>query len=192
MKALVLASLLGIAPFLGPASVLLLAYLWYRNARPAAFVWGQTLAICLASILAIKIATHACGTKIPLLRVHSPSGHTSFSTLVCGAMALIAATESAGLRRVITISGAAGFILAIAASRLPLAHSAPEVGLGLVIGISALGVFGQGYLRCRAARVWLSPLFLVGGAVVLVLHGRELDAEHFLHAIAEFLRIRCA
>jgi hypothetical protein len=71
------------------------------------------------------------------------------------------------------------------------AHSARAVGLGLVIGISSLGVFGQGYLRHRVARVWLSPVFVAGGAVVLALHGRELNAEQFLHAIAAYLRIHC-
>lgn len=102
--------------------------------------------------------------------------------------------ESAGLRRVMTMIGSAGFIV----SSSPLRHlvccslSAPEVGLGLVIGISSLTLFCQGYLRCRAARMRLSPLFVSAGAVLLVLHGRELDAEHFLPAIAEWLRIRCA
>ena len=44
----------------------------------------------------------------------------------------------------ITIGVGAGFILSIAASRLLLhAHSAPEVGLGLAIGLAALALFGM-------------------------------------------------
>ena len=92
----------------------------------------------------------------------------------------------------ITIGVGAGFILSIAASRLLLhAHSAPEVGLGLAIGLAALALFGSVYSRCRA-KVWLSPLFVAGGALLLILHGRELDAEQLFHEIAGYLRIRCA
>jgi hypothetical protein len=178
-----------IAVLLPLAAVMLLGLLLMRSPGGAAW-WAIAVAFCAGLTAILKISFYGCPLTPDL---HSPSGHTSFSTLVYGAMALVTATESPGLRRVITISGSAGFILAIALSRLLLfAHSAPEVGLGLVIGISSLTVFGQGYLRCRAARVWLSPLFVFGGVVLLVLHGRELDAEHFLHAIAEFLRIRCA
>ena len=112
-------------------------------------------------------------------------------TLVYGAIALLSATESAGLRRMLTVSGSAGFILATAASRM-VPHCGPDVGLGLAIGMSSLALFGQGYLRCRAPRVSLSPLLVIGGVVLLALHGRELDAEQFLRAIAGYRRIHCA
>ena len=105
---------------------------------------------------------------------------------------MVTAIERAGLIRIVAISGGAGFILAIAASHLLLhVHSAPEVGLGLVIGAASLALFGQRYSQCRAAEVWLSPLFVASVALVLVLHGRELQAERFFREIAHHLRIHC-
>jgi len=83
----------------------------------------------------------------------------------------------------------ASFIPAIAASRLVLAHNASEVGLGLTIGIAALILFGQSYWRCCKAKIWLSPLFAAGGALFLILLGRELDAEGLLHKIAGYFGI---
>ena len=71
----------------------------------------------------------------------------------------------------IAIEVGASFILAVAASRLLLAHNASEVGLGLTIGIAALVLFGQSYWRCCKAKIWLSPLFVAGGALLLILHG---------------------
>jgi len=40
-------------------------------------------------------------------------------------------------------------------------------------------------------QIWLSPLFAAGGAVLLVLHGRELDAEQLLGGIARYIKIDC-
>ena len=67
------------------------------------------------------------------------------------------------------ISGGTGFILAIAASRLLLhAHTAAEVGVGLVIGTSALALFGLQYPQHRAKEMWLFPLFVSAGVLVSV------------------------
>ena len=70
--------------------------------------------------------------------MHDPSGHTSLSTLVYGALALAAASGRPGLRRLLVIGAGLGLILAIAVSRLLLdAHSVPEVGLGLCVTSAA-------------------------------------------------------
>ena len=157
-----------------------------RSPRGAVW-WAIAVALCAGLTAILKVSFYGCP---PTPNLHSPSGHASFSTLVYGAMTLVSATESAGLRRIVTVGGSVGFILAIVASRL-VPHSGPEVGLGLVIGISSLTLFGQGYIRCRAPRVSLSPLLVAGGAVLLALHGRELDAEQFFRAIAGYFRIHC-
>ena len=60
------------------------------------------------------------------------------------------------------------------------------------IGTVALGVFSQSYLRHRATEAWLTLLFVAAGALVLVLHGGELDGEQVLHKIAGYLLIHCA
>jgi membrane-associated phospholipid phosphatase len=179
---------LGDTAVLAPLAAVMLLWLLLMRSPGGAVWWAIAVVSCAGLTAILKISFFGCP---PTAHLHSPSGHTSFSTLVYGAMALVPATESAGFRRILTISGSAGFILAIAASRLLLAHSAPEVLLGLMIGIASLTIFGQGYLRCRAARVWLSPLLVAGGAVVLAVHGRELDAERLFQAIARYLRIHC-
>lgn len=165
----------------------MLVWLLLMRSPRGAVWWAIAVAVCAGLTAILKVSFYGCS---PTPDLHSPSGHTSFSTLVYGAMTLVSATESAGLQRILTVSGSTGFILAITASRL-VPHSGAEVGLGLVIGISSLTLFGQGYLRCRASRVSLSPLLVAGGAVVLALHGRELDAEQFFRAIAGYLRIHC-
>lgn len=170
------------------ATVMLLWLLLMRSPRSAAW-WVIAVVFCTGLTAILKVSFYGCP---PAPDLHSPSGHTSFSTLVYGAMTLATATQRRGLPRRITIGVGAGFILSIAASRLLLnAHSAPEVGLGLAIGLAALALFGRIHSRCRA-KVWLSPLFVAGGALLLILHGRELDAERVFHEIAGYLRIRCA
>jgi hypothetical protein len=165
--------------------------LWLLMCSPCgAAWWAGAVFLCVGLTAILKVSFYGC-PQIPYL--HGPSGHTSFSTLVYGAMALVTATESAGSQRIIAISGGAALIVTIAVSHLLIyAHSAPAVGLGLVIGIFSLGVFGDGYLRHRMTRVWLFPAFVAGGAVVLALHGRELNAEQFLHSLAvAYLRSHC-
>jgi membrane-associated phospholipid phosphatase len=170
------------------ATVILLWLLLMRFRRGAAW-WAIAVAFCIGLTALLKISFYGCP---PTPDLHSPSGHTSLSTLVYGAMALVTAAESRGLPRMLAISGGAGFILAIAASRLLLhAHSAPEVGVGLVIGTAALALFGLKYPRYRTSEVWLSPLLVTGGVLVFILHSRELHAEEFLHGIASYLRIYC-
>jgi membrane-associated phospholipid phosphatase len=122
--------------------------------------------------------------------MHSPSGHTSLSTLVYGALTLVAATASPGLRRLLVIGGGAGLILAIAVSRLLLdAHSTPEVGLGLLVGAVSLALFSRQYLEGPNKEVW--PLLVTAGVLMSILHGRELHAEQFLHRITGYLQVHC-
>jgi membrane-associated phospholipid phosphatase len=169
------------------AAVMLLWLLLVRSARGAAW-WAIAVVVCTGLTAVLKISFYGCP---PTSDLHSPSGHTSFSTLVYGAMTLATATQTRGLLRMIAIGGGTSFILAIAASRLLLAHTAAEVGLGIGIGIATLVLFGQGFLRCRQAQIWLYPLFLAGGALLLISYGQELDAERLFHEMALFFRINC-
>jgi membrane-associated phospholipid phosphatase len=169
------------------ATVMLLWLLLMRSPRGAAW-WAMAVVFCAGLTAVLKVFFYGCP---PTPDLHSPSGHTSFSTLVYGAMTLATAMQSRGLQRMIVIGGGASFILAIAASRLLVAHKAPEVGLGLMIGIAALALFGQSYWRCCKVKIWLSPLFAAGGVLLLILHGRELDAERLFHEVAGYFHINC-
>jgi membrane-associated phospholipid phosphatase len=170
------------------AMVMLLWLLLMRSPRDAAW-WAIAVVFCAGLTAVLKVFFYGCP---PTPHLHSPSGHTSFSTLVYGAMTLATAMQSRGLQRMIVFVGGASFIIAIAASRLLLAHNASEVALGLTIGVAALVLFGQNYCRFPKARISLSALFVASGALLLILHGCELDAERLFHEIAEYFRINCA
>jgi membrane-associated phospholipid phosphatase len=169
-----------------PVSAVILIWLVHNSSR-AAPRWIFALSVCIGLTALLKIAFHACP---PADNMHSPSGHTSFSTLVYGALTLVSATAWPGLHRVLVIVGGAGLILAIGVSRLLLdAHSVAEVGLGLVIGAVSLAMFSRQYVQAPTTKMW--PLLVVAGVLALVLHGRELHAEQFLHRITGYLPVHC-
>ena len=102
----------------------------------------------------------------------------------------MSATAWPRLRRVLVIAGGVGMILTIGISRLLLnTHSVTEVGLGLVIGTVSPGMFSPQYLQDPTTKIW--PLLVAAGVLALVLHGRELHAEHFLHRITGYLPVHC-
>ena len=91
----------------------------------------------------------------------------------------------------VSLVAGASLILAIAGSRLWLnAHSAPEVAIGIVVGIATLALFADHYLRFRTEGRRLRPLILSVIAVAAVFHGQELRAESLLHAISRHLHLR--
>jgi membrane-associated phospholipid phosphatase len=153
----------------------------------AATRWVLALGICVSLTALLKIVFYGCP---PASDMHSPSGHTSLSTLVYGALTLAAATGRPGLRHVLVIGSGAGLILAIAVSRLLLdAHSVPEVLLGLVIGTVSLALFSRRYVEGANTTVW--PLLVAAGVLVSILHGHELHAEQYLHRITGYLHVHC-
>ena len=74
--------------------------LWLLPIRsPGGAAWrAAAVASCAGLTAILKISSHGCP---PALDLHSASGHTSLSTLVYGAMALVTASESTGLRRIV-------------------------------------------------------------------------------------------
>jgi membrane-associated phospholipid phosphatase len=171
------------------AAAMLLWLLAMRSPRDAGW-WAIAVALCVGATVLLKVSFYGCPAATDL---HNPSGHTSLSTLVYGAVALVTASQTEGMRRIIAVGGAAGLILVIAVSRLLLhKHSPAEITVGLVIGIAALTLFGSRYLRNRAGEMSLFPLLMAGGILVSVLHGRELRADEFLHKIVGYLSIHCS
>ena len=178
-----------IALLLPLAAVILVWLLLMRTPR-SAWWWAIAVAFCAGLTAVLKVSFYECP---PTPALHSPSGHTSLSTLVYGALTLVTATQCRGLPRIIAIVGGGGFILAIGASRMLLnIHSGPEVALGLVIGVATLAVFAHTYPAWRGTGRWLSTLFASTGMFVLLMYGRELHAERFIRAFADYLQIQCA
>jgi membrane-associated phospholipid phosphatase len=178
-----------LAVLLPTAMVTALWLLTIRNWSAASW-WIMAVVACMVLTALAKIAAYACP---PAPDLHSPSGHTSLSTLVYGAAALITATETKGLQRALSIAAAAGLILGIAASRILLAmHTSLEVGAGLAIGVVSLVSFGQGYLRHRPQTNSRFVLYLsAAGIVMLVFHGSKLQAEQLLRLIPGYLHAYC-
>jgi membrane-associated phospholipid phosphatase len=169
-----------------PLAAAMLIWLLFYFSR-AASSWIIAVGFCAGLTALLKIVLYGCP---PAGDIHSPSGHTSLSILVYGALALATATGRPGLRRMLVIGAGVGLTLAIAVSRLLLdAHSVPEVGLGLIIGAVSLVLFSRQYLEYRHRKVW--PLLVAAGVLVSILHGRELHAEQYLHRITGYLHVRC-
>jgi membrane-associated phospholipid phosphatase len=163
--------------------------LWLMAMRlpRVAFSWCVAVALCAGGTAVLKIYLYACP---PLAELRSPSGHAALSTLVYGAIALIAAAEGTRRQRVLTSIAGAAFILAIAVSRVLLqAHSPLETGFGLAIGLVALAVFAREYLARRSAEVSSRPLVVWVALPLVALHGQELRAEELLHAIGVYLQV---
>lgn len=179
----------GDAAVLLPMAALMLAWLLLIGARRSAAWWLVAVACCAGLTAALKVFFDTCP---PTPALHSPSGHTSLSTLIYGALTRVTADEARGLPRMLAVGGGTMFILAIAVSRLLLsAHTGLEVGLGLVIGAGGLILFGQSYRQRRATRAWFYLLIVTGGGLMAALHGQALDGEPIIHAIVGYLRIQC-
>ena len=176
----------GDAAVLIPLTAAMLVWLWAGDSRSAAW-WAVSVGFCVGLTALLKIFFHGCP---PAPYMHSPSGHTAFSVLVYGALAL-ATAQSGSLRRLVAIGIGAGLILTIAMSRLLLdIHSPAEIGLGLAIGAASLVIFGQKLERDHQAKIW--PLLVTAAVLIAILHGRELHAEQFLHKITGNLKIHCS
>jgi membrane-associated phospholipid phosphatase len=179
----------GDAAVLLPLAAVLLGWLLLSRAPWAAAWWAAAIGVCAGLTASLKILFYGCP---PASDLHSPSGHTSLSTLVYGAATLIIAVKAGERRAPLAIAAGTGLILAIALSRLLIsAHSIPEIVIGLGIGGAALALFGRGYRRNRPAAARLAPLLVAGVLLLLLLHGNQLRAEALLHRLTGFFGIQC-
>ena len=180
---------LGDAALLLPLAATIFLWLSLSGAARAAAWWTFSIVVCGGVTAVLKIFFWGCP---PVADLHSPSGHTSLSTLVYGALGLIVAVDGGRWRATVAAVAASLLIVAIAVSRVLLdMHSIPEVVLGWIIGGAALAFFGRCYSRWRPARPRLAPL-LVGAAVLAaLLHGSELRAEELFHRLSRYLGIGC-
>jgi membrane-associated phospholipid phosphatase len=162
--------------------------------------WSVSVGLCVGITAVLKIFFYGCP---PLSDMRSPSGHTGFSVLVYGGIALVTASQTRGLCRILAVAIGSALTLTIAASRLLLEiHTLPEVSLGFIIGMLSLTLFGRIYLQSAQAQVWrlivttaillTIPLIVTTAILLTTLHGQELNPEKFLHYITGYLHIRCS
>ena len=147
--------------------------------------WLAAVALCIGSTALLKIYFFVCP---PAAALHSPSGHTSFSTLVYGAVTLAIVTAVTGWKRVAVLVSGVAFIVAIGVSRVIVeAHSVAEVVVGSMIGVTALGLFASQFWPRRPAEPRLRALLIASVTMMVVLNGQDLRAEDMLHAIGIYL-----
>lgn len=171
-----------------PVSAAILAWLLAARSPGGAVWWIAAVAMCTLATALLKIYFFACPIGEDLV---SPSGHTSFGTLVYGGLMVVVANElRSGWRRIVASCAVASFVVGIAISRFLLgAHSAAEILFGLAVGIISLGIFGQHYLRFPPAQTRLRLLLIVVVVLITIFHGRELHAEVLLRAISGYLHV---
>jgi membrane-associated phospholipid phosphatase len=151
----------------------------------AAIWWLAAVALCMGSTAVLKIYFYVCP---PLTDLRNPSGHTSLSLLVYGALTLAVATSVTGWKRVAVIASGAAFIAAIGISRVVIHfHSILEVALGSVVGICALALFARPFWPSHPRESRLQAMLVASVALMVMLHGQELHAEGLLHAISHYL-----
>ncbi|HVM77677.1 MAG TPA: phosphatase PAP2 family protein [Stellaceae bacterium] len=164
-----------------PLTVLVLLWLRFARTRQDALCWAMAAGFCMGGTALLKVAFFVCP---PAHTLHSPSGHTSLSTLIYGSLALLAAAETEGWRRLAIVLAAIAGVAGIAASRVLLSsHTFTEVAFGLLIGAGALAVLTlRNFPRSRAG-LPVSTLLLAAALVLVVFHGRQLHAETLFRAI---------
>jgi membrane-associated phospholipid phosphatase len=172
---------LGDLAVLLPISAAILIWLLCFPSRLAAVQWVLAAGVCIGGTAALKVLFVVCP---PAETLQSPSGHTSLSTLIYGALTVFATAKAkSGWRPATAVAGAL-LVGAIAASRVVLnAHTLMETVLGLAIGVGVLAVFARSYLRARGPEAPLQPLLLGVAVLVVALHGSQLRAEELLKAI---------
>ena len=179
----------GDSAVLLPLSVVML--IWLLTTRPAAAaLWWAAALFFLGTVLGgLKILFFACP---PAADINSPSGHTGFSLVVYGGLALILAAERRSIwLRVAILLAAGGYVTAIAISRVTLEmHTPPETVIGIAIGAVALAIFGAGYLRVGVTRRLVVPLLIGIAATIAVFHGSQLNAESGLQQLSGLLGLQ--
>jgi membrane-associated phospholipid phosphatase len=152
--------------------------------------WLVAVGLCMGGTAVLKVYFFVCP---PLADLHSPSGHTSLSTLVYGTLTIAIASIVPGWKRVAVIVAGGAFIAMIGISRILVhAHSIVEVVLGSVIGVGALALFVWQFWPHRPAEPRLQAMLIACFALMVMLNGQDLHAENFLHAIGRYLNVGMA
>jgi membrane-associated phospholipid phosphatase len=160
----------------------LFVLLWRADDRRAALGLAFSFAACLGIMTALKVIFVSCG-EYWHAGIHSPSGHTSVSTVVYGALALVTdriASKTGRFHPAAVL--AALLVLAIGLSRILLhAHNPREVLVGLAVGLSCLALFAW-TAQISARPLLVPPVWLLGLLVLVMLsaHGQHAEVEGLL------------
>jgi membrane-associated phospholipid phosphatase len=173
-----------------PLALLTLTFLVVSGQQRCAVYWTLATGGSAVAIAALKLAFGACGQRVPLAHIVSPSGHAAMSAAVYGSLALLVGTRLSPERRYILYLVTSVAVVAIAVSRLTLErHTLPEVALGLLVGAGGVALFGVALRRQEAPALPLGWLMVCGAAVVVAMHGTHWLVEPVLRRMAQALRL---
>ena len=160
-----------------PLALLTLAFLIAGRHPRIAFGWTLAIGGCALAIGVLKLAFGACGERIPLGHIVSPSGHTAMSTAIYGSLALLVGAGLQPSRRIAVCAVAAVAITGIALSRLVLhEHNLPEIVLGGVVGVGAVAFFGAALRRETSPAIQVKWLLLCGAVLIAAMHGQSYNS----------------
>jgi membrane-associated phospholipid phosphatase len=163
-----------VLPLIATVALMLAVLGWRRGA----LAWLGAVGLSFGAVVAFKLVFATCGPALGLPALRSPSGHTAAAAIIVGG---IAVALGRGRQQVAAIAGLAALLIGVTRVVLGL-HTPVEVTLGGALGI--LGVLGFAVIAGRPPALRLRWLFAVIVAVALLLHGRHLDAETRIRAVA--------
>jgi membrane-associated phospholipid phosphatase len=173
-----------------PLAGLTLLFLLMAREWQSARAWVVMVVGCAVVIGGLKLLFGACGQRLALHEIISPSGHTAMSVAIYLSFALLFSRGvSQRLARPVFFGGVL-LVVSIGVSRTVLhAHDLAEVLVGFMVGL-----FAHAYFRCRLfeGRLATRPLVaMVISALVLIaaLHGSRWPIEPWLYHIEERLRL---
>jgi membrane-associated phospholipid phosphatase len=173
-----------------PLALLTLVFLIGAGARRIARGWVLAIGGCAVAIALLKLVFGACGQRIPLGHIVSPSGHTAMSTAIYGSLSLLVAAGLAPRRRIAVYAAASVAIIGIALSRVVLhEHNLPEVATGWVVGAGAIAFFRSSLRPENIPAVPLGWLLLCGVLLIAVMHGTRWMIEPAVHRLAWDFRL---
>ena len=179
----------GDTAFLLPATLLILGYLACLQARPSAIAWASAFAACGVLTSLLKVGFMACGERIAILNVYTPSGHTSIATTFYLGVGLLISRNKSPLPGLAVMVGATGLVAAIAASRVLLEyHTGGEVLVGLIIGIVCVTWFATKYCAAPQPGLPVAPALGLLAVLAVFAHGQHINQESRFKAAAAYVR----
>jgi membrane-associated phospholipid phosphatase len=181
----------GDSGLLLPVALVGVGTLWFFHSRRLAWLLLRSVLLACVLIAALKILFLSCAAHWAT-GLSSPSGHACLSAVVYGTLATLIAGGRPALLRAAVYLLAAGFVAAIAVSRVLLGvHTWLEVLVGLAVGLLAQLWFAWSYARMEPMRLDLKTFGAALVATLLVAFGIRLPAESLIRHMAKRLGEKC-
>ena len=172
-----------------PLAGLTLLFLLIAREWQIARAWVVMVVGCAVVIGGLKLLFGACGQRLALAAIVSPSGHAAMSVMIYLSFALLLSHGSPKRAAGAIFLGGALLVTGIGVSRIVLhVHDFAEVFVGFAVGLLAHACFRCMLAGKRTAAVSIVPMAIGGLVLVVVLHGARWKAELWFYHAAAWLR----